>query len=312
MAVMFRFLICMIGLLSIWRKLRDLGTYIVNLITGKTRDLRDIYGGGSYALITGGSEGMGKAFAKEYARRGFHIILVARDAEKLNEAKEEITNLYPSTEVKTVSFDFESITNPENFDLIRLWGIDGSNIDISTVVSNVGVSAGAFFEKLTEEQIKRLIKVNMASQIVLAENFNKYFSRRRHRSAFIQTSSTSALNPFPYYDLYGATKAFNLYFSDATGAYSENIDFYAFMPSYVSTKLNNYRTGRLVVTPDEAVAGAMLNVGSSRRVFSGHWKHEALGALLSLVPDFVYKFGPVKAKLYEMKAKGFAENTKAR
>lgn len=284
----------------------------MNLVTGKSRDLREIYGAGSYVLVTGGSEGMGKAFAKEYARRGFHLILVARDLEKLNEAKAEIMNLYPSTDVKTISFDFETITNADSFDLIRLWGIGGGEIDISTVVSNVGISAGAFFDKLSEEQIKRLIKVNMASQVVLAENFNKYFSKRRHRSAFIQTTSTSALNPFPYYDLYGATKAFNLYFSDATGAYSENIDYYAFMPSYVSTKLNNFRTGPLVVTPEEAVAGGMINVGSSRRVFSGHWKHEVMGAVLGLVPDFVYKFGPVKAKLYEMKAKGFARDTKGK
>lgn len=55
------------------------------------------------ALIIGGSEGMGKETAKLLARRGVNLWLVARNAEKLNETKSEISNEYSvSVEVSSV------------------------------------------------------------------------------------------------------------------------------------------------------------------------------------------------------------------
>ena len=58
------------------------------------------------ALITGASSGIGRDIAKELSQKGYDLILVARNLEKLNEVKEKL-----ETNIETVSMD---ISNPEN------------------------------------------------------------------------------------------------------------------------------------------------------------------------------------------------------
>lgn len=300
-----RFLISLVGVIFLWRKIRNFLLYIINLVKGPHRDLTAIYGENSYVLITGGSDGIGKALSCEFAKKGFNLILVARDLKKLNNAKAEIQKQYPKTVIEVISFDFSEIIEPENIDIIKALGLRNVKIDISIVVNNVGKNTGDFFENLTEETIKEVIAVNCASQIVLANQFAKYFKTRQLKSAFVQTGSFASIKPFPFYDLYGATKTFNLFLSENIGAFDDKIDFYTFMPSYVSTKLNNYRSGLMVVSPEEAAQGAMINIGSSRRVFCGHWKHEVLGAVMTLLPECILGCSFIREKLYKIKKRGY-------
>lgn len=306
---MLRFFVSLLGLMFLWRSIRNFFIYCFNVIFGRNRDLTAIYGENSYALITGGSEGIGKSIAFEFGKKGFNLILVARNIENLNKAKAELQSKLPNTIIDVISFDFSKITEPENFDIIQVLGLKTLKIDISIVVNNVGMSTGNFFENLGEEKIKQIIKVNCCSQVILTNQFARYFKQRPHKSAFIQTSSFSALKPFPFYDLYGATKIFNLFFSENIGPFDDQIDYYTFIPSYVSTKLNNYRKGFLVIQPEDAARAAMINIGSSRRVFCGHWKHEVFGLLIGFVPEQILGWECIRQKLYQTKLRGYVKET---
>ena len=57
-----------------------------------SHDLIKRYGEGSWALITGASDGIGKAYAQELASRGFNIVLMARNQEKTDNVSNEIKN----------------------------------------------------------------------------------------------------------------------------------------------------------------------------------------------------------------------------
>ena len=309
---MFRLLISLLGIIFLWKKIRNTIIYIGNILFGKTRDLQKIYGKSSYVLITGGSEGIGKAFAKEFAKRGFNLILMARNLTTLAEAQKEIQAEYSKVKVKIISFDFSKISEPENHNFISKFGLDSSEYDISIVVSNVGMSMGNFFEKISEEKLKQVINVNCASHVILSKQFRDYFELRNKnsenknlRSAFIQTSSFCALVPFPFYDLYGATKMFNLVLNENLASWDWNVDFYTYMPGYVSTKLNNFRSGFFAIQPEESVREALINIGSERRVFCGHWKHELFGLILDLVPKSILGLNFVRSKLYKLKLKGY-------
>ena len=59
-----------------------------------------------YALITGSSDGIGKALAKEFARRGFNLVLVSRTLSKLESVKSELLTWYPHCEIHIISSDF--------------------------------------------------------------------------------------------------------------------------------------------------------------------------------------------------------------
>src|SRR4051812_6539766 len=66
------------------------------------------YGQGSYAVITGGSDGMGKCFAFELVRRGFNIVLIARNPAKLQAVADELkaVSLNRSADIRIISKDF--------------------------------------------------------------------------------------------------------------------------------------------------------------------------------------------------------------
>lgn len=63
---------------------------------------------GAWALVTGSTDGIGRAYAIELARRGLNLILVSRTQEKLDQVAKEIQSKTPTAQVKTISIDFTS------------------------------------------------------------------------------------------------------------------------------------------------------------------------------------------------------------
>jgi 17beta-estradiol 17-dehydrogenase / very-long-chain 3-oxoacyl-CoA reductase len=63
----------------------------------------------SWAIVTGGSEGIGYAIAEELAGLGYNICLISRNLAKLEQAASSITKLH-DVKVKTISHDFNSTT----------------------------------------------------------------------------------------------------------------------------------------------------------------------------------------------------------
>lgn len=56
--------------------------------------------------MTGSTDGIGKAYAVELAKKGFNLVLISRSNEKLNTVANEIKQKYASAEIKTIAFDF--------------------------------------------------------------------------------------------------------------------------------------------------------------------------------------------------------------
>ena len=62
--------------------------------------------GTPWALVTGSTDGIGKAYAIELAKKGFNLVLISRSAEKLEAVSSEIRTLALSIDVRTITFDF--------------------------------------------------------------------------------------------------------------------------------------------------------------------------------------------------------------
>ena len=75
--------------------------YFLRRIYKPHASIPNIYGANSYALITGGSDGIGKAFAFALAKQGFNLIIVARNLEKLELVRNEILQRSKLLEKKT-------------------------------------------------------------------------------------------------------------------------------------------------------------------------------------------------------------------
>ena len=84
----FQFFI-IVGFLFTLKQILDFLFFLKRIYKPKVNVLNR-YGSGSYAFITGGSDGIGKAFAFDLGSQGFNLILVARNKEKLEGVKNEI------------------------------------------------------------------------------------------------------------------------------------------------------------------------------------------------------------------------------
>ena len=71
----------------------------------KPKDLKAL-AGADWAIVTGSSDGIGKAYAKELAARGFNLVLISRTQSKLENVQKEILKEYPKVQVKILAFNF--------------------------------------------------------------------------------------------------------------------------------------------------------------------------------------------------------------
>jgi len=87
---------------------------------------------GDWALITGSSFGIGRAFALELAERGLNIVLHARTRGKLEAVAQEIKSLYPSTQVRIVVQDAVEAPNWDTMPALI------ADLNITVLINNIG------------------------------------------------------------------------------------------------------------------------------------------------------------------------------
>ena len=80
-----------------------------------TRVSVERYGENLWAVVTGASDGIGKAMAMELASRGFNILLIARNIHKLNDVAQLIQDQYKK-QTKVIVFDFSKDTSIEGYE----------------------------------------------------------------------------------------------------------------------------------------------------------------------------------------------------
>jgi len=242
-------------------------TYLSTFIP---RDLAARYGQDSWVVITGGSDGIGKGFSEEFARKGFNIVLIARNIQKLEKVSEELHKINTKIQTKIISADLTESTKPGFFDNI-IKQLEG--LDVSILVNNVGKMIGGLFENLSEEEIRNTLIVNTLPQVLLTHKILPQLNSRKKKSAIINVSSIMAFRPFGYFAVYSATKAFNDYFSRGLAGEYHNIDIISLRPSFVSTLMTKEKEkDSITITPNECVQESLKKLGRMTYT-TGHWKH---------------------------------------
>lgn len=155
-------------------------------------------------MITGGSEGIGYAFAEYFAKENASLILVARNDEKLNHARKLLGQKY-NCEVMCISMDLSVINNGE-----QLYGLaDGKNLDVLVNCAGYGMSGKA--EEIRIEVDEKMVVVNDIAPMTLS----KLFVRDHRKGLLINVCSTGAFQPGPYIASYYASKSFLLSYTQA-------------------------------------------------------------------------------------------------
>lgn len=160
------------------------------------------------ALITGASNGIGATYADRLARRGYDLILVARNRERLDALARRITN---ETQRSVEVLDAD-LTNPT--DVERVANKLRSDASITMLVNNAGAAALTPLVNSNVTQLESMIDLNVTAVTKLTAAVTPGFIARG-AGAIINISSITGIAPERLNGVYGGTKAFVLAFSQS-------------------------------------------------------------------------------------------------
>jgi len=160
-------------------------------------------------VITGATEGIGRALAEEFARSGHALVLVARDEASLARAAAELSRKY-GVAVRVTAQDLSTAEGCAGVEqALRRFGVYA---DI--LVNNAGVMSSGFFQDEDPATIRRLVDLDVRAVVDLTLRFLPGMLARR-RGGVLNIASMMGLMPVPYEATYAASKAFVLSFSKA-------------------------------------------------------------------------------------------------
>jgi short-subunit dehydrogenase len=154
-------------------------------------------------LITGASTGIGAIYADRFAKRGYDLILVARNGQRLASLARRIAN-DTGRKVETVTAD---LTSPA--DLRRVEEILRTNAGISVLVNNAGVGATDPLVASDVDKMEEMIRLNVIALTRLTYAAAPAFAGRGN-GTIINISSVVAIAPEVLNGVYGGSKAFVL------------------------------------------------------------------------------------------------------
>ncbi|CAE6908019.1 SDR family oxidoreductase [Pseudomonas marincola] len=155
------------------------------------------------ALITGASSGIGATYAQRLAKRGYDLLLVARDLERLQALASKLSE-ESGVRVETLKAD---LTNSADLQIVeqRL----RSDSAISLLVNNAGVAVNGTLAESSTEKTNALIQLNIVALTQLSAAAAYAFSAAG-RGAIINIASVVALLPEMFNAVYSASKAYVL------------------------------------------------------------------------------------------------------
>ncbi|MDD3446374.1 MAG: SDR family oxidoreductase [Zavarzinia sp.] len=160
------------------------------------------------ALVTGASSGIGADLAREYARDGHDVVLVARTESALASLADEITRDFGVT-ATVIPADLSDPAAPRNlFDEMAARGLT-----VDVLVNNAGFGDGKPFAASDHAKTMGMIQVNIAALTDLMHAFLPGMVERR-RGKVLNVASTAAFQAGPGMSVYCATKAYALSLSE--------------------------------------------------------------------------------------------------
>ncbi|MCV7419707.1 SDR family NAD(P)-dependent oxidoreductase [Mycobacterium yunnanensis] len=158
-------------------------------------------------LVTGASSGIGEELAREWARRGRHVVLVARRADKLHALA---TSLGSAADVLAAD-----LADPDERAALPARVAELGRV-VDVLVNNAGLSTSGPVATSDPTAELNLVEVDVAAVVDLCSRFVPGMVSRG-RGAVLNVASVGAFGPLPGQAAYGAAKAFVLSYSQALG-----------------------------------------------------------------------------------------------
>ncbi len=228
-----------------------------------------------YALITGATGGLGKAFVQEVARQGYVLLLTGRSEEKLHALQAELAQSFPDRETHSYACDISDVESRKRL----MQAVEEKGLKISLLVNVAGADIQKGLQAYVEEKIAFQCRVNLEGAVSMCRFA---LNNRAEYLEIVNVSSVSGIYPMPYFAIYSATKGALTSFSQALReeVKGEGVHVTAILPGAMPTRedikaqiLGQGLWGRLAALPPEIVAKRSLQAvrKNKRKVIIGFW-----------------------------------------
>ena len=160
-----------------------------------------------YALIAGGSKGIGYALAEAWAKRKYNLILVARHWDSLMTAKHKLESAY-GIHVELLSYD---LSREESATEIAQWCIE-RNIPLKVLCNVAGAGGSRDYLSTTLDSLRNMVRLNIESCMALTLTLLPLLEKNSP-SYIINVASMAGFAPIPIKNIYSATKSAVIFFS---------------------------------------------------------------------------------------------------
>lgn len=240
-------------------------------------------------LITGASEGIGKAFATYFADQGHDLVLVARSEDKLKALASELSSEY-SIQAHVYTAD---LTEPDSAS--KLYSqLKEDELEIDILMNNAGVMYVEDFVGADEAKIEQLLTLNINAVVRLSRQFLPDMIQR-DCGKIINVASVASFIPTPKFAIYGASKAFVLSFTEALSEEIKyaNVQTHCVCPGFTDTNMISAGNGMeklipdfIKVTPESLVEDAYKAVMKGDTVFVHKLHNKAMVQWSRLYPKW--------------------------
>jgi len=250
------------------------------------------------ALVTGATSGIGHAFARHLAGAGYRLVIVARDAARLEERRLSLLAL-GAPDVQVIAADLSEEPDRERVaDRLR-----SEQEPIDLLVNNAGSTLGVEFLAATAADLIRQVDLNSVAVMVLTHAALPGMIARGH-GGVINVSSTAGLVPGRG-STYGATKAFVVSLSEglAMSLRGTGVRVQALCPGFVRTEFHQRAGIDMSTTPgwayvddDALVAASMADLRANRPLSIPGVLYKSIYLVTKLAPRSLVRRGAAKVK----------------
>ncbi|XP_057949431.1 very-long-chain 3-oxoacyl-CoA reductase 1-like [Malania oleifera] len=243
---------------------------------------------GSWAVVTGSTDGIGKAFAFQLAAEGLNLILVSRNSDKLRAVSGEILAKFPCTQLRILAVDFAGDISAVGRRIEE--AIEG--VEVGVLINNAGMTYSPglrYFGEVGVGEWMELVRVNVEGlNMVTKAVLPAMLKRKRGAIVNIGSGSTVVLPSQPLYAVYAATKAYVDQLSRALHVEYKHlgIDVQCQVPLFVATKMVILFAKQSMMAPlaEDYVRSAIHYIGYEARSMP-YWSHCLQRSIVSFLPE---------------------------
>lgn len=239
---------------------------------------------GEWALVTGATDGIGKGFCEELARKKVNLILVSRTTSKLEAVAKELEEKF-GIKTKIVSIDFTTEANVQTIIEEAVMGLD-----IGVLVNNVGMSYDypEYYLEIENAPVKckALVDCNINSMLNVTRAVLPVFVAKG-KGAVVNLSSFSAICG-PLLSVYSGTKAFVIQWSqDLEVEYAgKGVTVLCAAPYYVVSNMSKIRRPSWTTPTAPVYAKSVLGQLGTVSFTFGYWSHDLIAWGFGLLGPF--------------------------